>query len=92
LRLQLLDFSRRGSLLNLPGLVVIVMSEQPADQPGRDFSLECPVTKTQVIITAERQIYIQEKSVFWWHCPACRGWHVEFNGEKLRSNSNSPNG
>jgi hypothetical protein len=36
----------------------------------------CPVTGEQAKKLAENYIVMSYGQAIWWHCSACRGWHI----------------
>lgn len=45
--------------------------------------IRCPLTGKQYDAVEEyRQITIGDENGVWWHCPACRGWHITFNQQE----------
>lgn len=47
--------------------------------------IRCPVTGEQAKKLTENCIVIPNGQANWWHCSACRGWHINLEHKLSRS-------
>jgi hypothetical protein len=54
------------------------MAEEATDKTKQNLEIQpyCPLTGVWVLEYSSKQFSISGLSVTWWHCPACKGWHI----------------
>ena len=61
------------------------MTKQFKTVKKEDWQLlvQCPTTCQEVVAEEQNQYPIPGGQIIWWHCPACRGWHLIVEDKKV---------